>query len=82
MLMSNQQPAAGGFVPDWTLPAGVAAFVTTRCGGVSVPPYDSNNLGTHVGDDALSVAENRRRLVSAVAGLDETVPCLCRTCTT
>tara|TARA_B100001109_G_scaffold255903_1_gene263026 strand:+ start:81667 stop:82410 length:744 start_codon:yes stop_codon:yes gene_type:complete len=71
MLMSNQQPAAGGFVPDWTLPAGVAAFVTTRCGGVSVPPYDSNNLGTHVGDDALSVAENRRRLVSAVAGLDE-----------
>jgi YfiH family protein len=36
--------------------------VTTRNGGVSWPPYDSLNLGDHVGDDPSAVAENRRRL--------------------
>jgi YfiH family protein len=37
---------------------------TDRHGGVSVAPYDSANLGAHVGDDAASVRENRRRLAS------------------
>ena len=49
-------------VPDWSAPANVRALVTTRRGGVSVGPYSSLNLGTHVGDDPLAVAENRRRL--------------------
>jgi YfiH family protein len=49
-------------VPDWPAPAGVHALVTTRAGGVSVGPYASMNLATHVGDDAAAVAENRRRL--------------------
>lgn len=43
---------------------------TTRSGGVSAPPYDSFNLGDHVGDDPAAVAANRRRLASGI-GLPE-----------
>ncbi len=49
-------------IPDWPAPEGVRAAVTTRNGGVSVGPYASLNLGTHVGDDSVAVAENRRRV--------------------
>lgn len=49
-------------VPDWPAPANVRALCTTRAGGVSVPPYDSLNLGGHVGDAAGDVAQNRARL--------------------
>ena len=49
-------------IPDWPAPANVRACVTTRAGGVSLAPFDSLNLGDHVGDDPLAVAENRRRL--------------------
>ena len=49
-------------VPDWSGPANVTAFTTTRLGGVSQPPFDAMNLGLHVGDDEESVIENRRRL--------------------
>ncbi|SCY96838.1 peptidoglycan editing factor PgeF [Pseudomonas sp. NFACC37-1] len=48
--------------PDWPAPARVKACVTTREGGVSLAPFDSLNLGDHVGDDPRAVAENRRRL--------------------
>ena len=51
--------------PDWPAPASVHACVTTREGGVSLPPYESFNLGDHVGDDPVAVAENRRRLSDA-----------------
>lgn len=56
---------------------GVAdAVVTTRHGGVSVGPYDSLNLGLHVGDDPASVIENRRRAAAAIGlGLDDLVFC-------
>lgn len=40
--------------------------MTTRAGGVSSPPYDSFNLGGHVGDDPDAVAANRGRLVSGL----------------
>ena len=50
-------------LPDWPLPARVKACSTTRHGGVSLPPYDSLNLGTHVGDEERAVADNRQRLV-------------------
>lgn len=50
--------------PDWPAPANVRACVTTRAGGVSVEPFDSLNLGDHVGDDPAAVAENRRRLTA------------------
>ncbi|MFJ2333119.1 peptidoglycan editing factor PgeF [Pseudomonas helleri] len=49
-------------IPDWPAPAGVRACVTTRAGGVSVAPFDSFNLGDHVGDDPGAVAHNRHRL--------------------
>lgn len=45
--------------PDWPLPDNVRAVCTTRQGGVSVAPYDSFNLGSHVQDDPLAVAQNR-----------------------
>jgi polyphenol oxidase len=45
---------------------GLTAVVSTRHGGVSTGPYDSLNLGGHVGDDPTAVAENRRRLAAAL----------------
>jgi YfiH family protein len=50
-------------LPDWPMPATVKAYSTTRHGGISQPPYDSLNLGTHVGDIARCVANNRQYLV-------------------
>lgn len=47
--------------PGWPAAAGVQAFCSTRAGGVSAPPYDTLNLGDHVGDDESAVQENRRR---------------------
>lgn len=49
-------------LPDWPAPAGVRGLSTTRGGGVSAPPRQSFNLGDHVGDDPLAVAENRATL--------------------
>ncbi len=37
-------------------------MVTTRDGGASTAPYDSFNLGDHVGDDPVAVSANRARL--------------------
>lgn len=50
------------FQPDWSPPAGVLAFGSRRQGGVSLPPWDSLNLGLHVGDDPAHVSVNRDRL--------------------
>lgn len=47
---------------EWRLPAGVRAAFTTRLGGVSDAPWDSFNVGAHVGDSPASVAANRARL--------------------
>ena len=58
--MSDLTPSL--LIPDWPAPAGVRACVTTRAGGVSLPPYDTFNLGDHVGDAPAAVAENRKRL--------------------
>lgn len=54
-------------IPDWPAPAGVRACVTTREGGVSQSPYESFNLGDHVGDAPDAVAGNRRRLTEECA---------------
>ncbi|MFC4001993.1 peptidoglycan editing factor PgeF [Prauserella oleivorans] len=48
----------------------IRRVVTTRAGGASKPPYDSFNLGLHVGDDPAAVAANRARLASEL-GLRE-----------
>jgi YfiH family protein len=48
------------------VPVRVRRVTTTRSGGVSAPPYDSFNLGDHVGDDPAAVAANRERLATAI----------------
>jgi YfiH family protein len=48
----------------------IRRVVTTRSGGQSRPPFDSFNLGDHVGDDPAAVAANRRRLATEL-GLTE-----------
>lgn len=53
-------------VPKWPAPATVRAVCTTRAGGRSQPPYDSLNLGDHVGDDPLAVGSNRAVLAQAL----------------
>ena len=57
--MSSELPVIH---PDWPAAPQVRAFCTTRAGGVSSPPWDSLNLGDHVGDNHGDVLENRRRL--------------------
>ncbi|MGE2833470.1 peptidoglycan editing factor PgeF [Mycobacterium sp. SMC-4] len=44
----------------------VRRVTTTRAGGVSKPPFDTFNLGDHVGDDPAAVAANRHRLATAL----------------
>ena len=51
-------------IPDWPAPPNVKALQTTRMGGISLAPYHSLNLGAHVQDDALAVAQNRQLLRS------------------
>jgi YfiH family protein len=47
---------------EWTPPPGVRAAFTTRLGGASLAPWDSFNLGAHVGDSPPHVTANRARL--------------------
>lgn len=55
-------------IPDWPVPARVRALQTLRNGGCSPGPWQSFNLGGHVGDDPICVAANR-------AMLSEHLPC-------
>ncbi|WP_443081006.1 peptidoglycan editing factor PgeF [Uliginosibacterium sp. H1] len=57
-----------GFAPAWPCPPNVGAWVTTRAGGVSQPPFASLNLGDHVGDNPGDVAENRKRVTALLPG--------------
>lgn len=52
----------GWIAADWPAPPGVHAGCTTRQGGVSDAPYDSLNLGDHVGDVLGAVTKNRALL--------------------
>jgi YfiH family protein len=44
----------------------IRRVTTTRAGGVSAPPFDTFNLGDHVGDDPAAVAANRARLAATI----------------
>ena len=44
----------------------IRRVTTTRAGGVSKAPFDTFNLGDHVGDDPKAVAANRTRLADAI----------------
>ena len=52
---------------EWQAPPGVRAFSTLRTGGTSAAPWNSLNLGAHVGDSRDSVEANRRMLREAAA---------------
>jgi polyphenol oxidase len=49
-------------IPNWPAPANVKALQTTRIGGVSLAPYNSLNLGSHVKDNPMHVTQNRQAL--------------------
>lgn len=53
-------------LPDWPAPAAVRALMTSRHDGVSLPPWDSMNLGDHVGDSPAHVQSNRQRLAQVI----------------
>ncbi len=48
---------------NWPAPNHIKAITTTRNGGQSIAPYDSLNLGDHVGDDPVLVTSNRQILI-------------------
>ena len=49
-------------IPNWPAPANIHALQTNRDKGVSLAPYNSLNLGSHVGDNPMHVAQNRQLL--------------------
>lgn len=55
---------------DQACPYGVSFAFTERTGGVSLPPFDSLNLGVKCGDDPATVAENLRRALAALGAED------------
>jgi len=79
--MPNERPegnktAWGGPALAWQhgiavtgLGDGLVAWMSTRAGGVSRPPFDSLNLGRSSGDEPAAVAENRAR-VAALLGAE------------
>jgi len=56
LLSSYQLPQAG-------FPKSVGACFTLRSGGYSEAPFDSFNLGLHVGDNPSSVCQNRQKIL-------------------
>jgi purine-nucleoside/S-methyl-5'-thioadenosine phosphorylase / adenosine deaminase len=51
----------------------IRRLTTTRAGGASAPPFDTFNLGDHVGDDPAAVAANRSRLAKATGLGDDRI---------
>ena len=64
--MNGDAKSIGVLTPQWPAPANVHAAFTLRGGGVSAAPFDTLNVGTHVGDDAQAVAQNRRLIRAAL----------------
>ncbi|EIT85007.1 hypothetical protein A374_11935 [Fictibacillus macauensis ZFHKF-1] len=54
-------------VQEKMVPVGLTIGITSRTGGVSVPPYESLNAGFHVGDDPLDVVRNRTLISEAIS---------------
>jgi copper oxidase (laccase) domain-containing protein len=52
--------------PDWPAPPNIGAAITTRQGGCSSIPFDSNNLALHVGDSDSAVQANRKSLADSL----------------
>jgi YfiH family protein len=58
---------------NWPAPKGIHAGTTTRMGGHSLPPYNNNNFGYHVGDNEQHVTANRCSLVKALQLTNEPI---------
>ncbi len=71
-MASLTRQTSGGvtLLTDESRPGGVTLAFTERTGGVSSAPYASLNLGARCGDDAVCVAENRRRALAALGAED------------
>ncbi|MGB8179486.1 MAG: polyphenol oxidase family protein [Acidimicrobiales bacterium] len=69
VLRPEQRGSLTVYPADNLRALGVDVFVTDRFNGTSSSPYDSLNLGDHVGDDVGRVRENRA-LVARAAGVD------------
>ena len=65
--MGGRRRMDGSVEIEWPAPVNVQAVMSTREGGASQAPFDSFNLGDHVGDDAQAVAANRARLAQNIA---------------
>ncbi len=52
---------------NYPFPESVSIHFTTKAGGVSQPPFASNNLGLHVDDNAMHVLQNRQSLQEQLA---------------
>lgn len=65
--MADSHVAAELIRPEWPAPPQVCAAATTRSGGVSDGPWSSLNLGKHVDDRPMAVADNRRLLAARLA---------------
>jgi polyphenol oxidase len=48
--------------PNWPAPSNIQAYTSCRMGGDSLPPFDTFNVGLHVGDDRIRVEHNRGKL--------------------
>jgi YfiH family protein len=59
MNIQNLENGLQVSIPCWDVPAYVHAFVTTRNKGFSASPFDTLNLGLHVGDRIEDVIKNR-----------------------
>jgi polyphenol oxidase len=73
--MSTCRPSCATDIPAIlaTVTVRIRRVTTTRAGGVSSPPFDTFNLGDHVGDDPAAVAANRKRLTDAIGLGDDGV---------
>jgi YfiH family protein len=66
MILTMQNLPTHWIEPDWPTHTRVRALMTSRHGGVSAAPWDSMNLGDHVGDRATDVQTNRERLAAQI----------------
>ncbi len=66
-MRANKQPDLQLLKPDWSAPAHIQAFSSTRIGGYSQGAYSGLNLGLHVADDPVVVCKNRSLLSNALS---------------
>lgn len=59
MILLPELSAGSFLTANWPAPCHIKTLMSTRNGGVSMPPFASLNVGAHVGDNLTHVAQNR-----------------------